>query len=50
MNQSSFYDDCEILITGGTGTLGKELVKQLCVNHKPKGIRIYSRDEFKQWQ
>lgn len=40
----------EILITGGTGTLGKELVRQLTTYHKPKGIRIYSRDEFKQWQ
>lgn len=40
----------EVLVTGGTGTLGKELVKQLIRFHNPKGIRIYSRDEFKQWQ
>ena len=40
----------EILITGGTGTLGKALVKLLTTKYKPKGIRIYSRDEYKQWQ
>lgn len=41
----------EILITGGTGTLGKELLRQLTSDrkHQPKGIRIYSRDEYKQW-
>lgn len=41
--------DKEILITGGTGSLGKELLHQLLIN-QPKGIRIFSRDELKQWQ
>lgn len=41
----------EILITGGTGSLGKMLVKLLIKDkHVPKGIRIFSRDELKQWQ
>ncbi len=40
----------EILITGGTGSLGKELIKQLLGNHYPKGIRVFSRDELKQWE
>ena len=40
----------EILITGGTGSLGKQLLKLLMTEHKPKGIRILSRDELKQWQ
>jgi len=40
----------EILITGGTGTLGKALIKELIKNYKPKGIRIFSRDELKQWE
>lgn len=39
----------EILITGGTGSLGKELVKQLIRDHEPHGIRIFSRDELKQF-
>lgn len=38
----------EILVTGGTGSLGKALVKKLLKNYTPKGIRIYSRDEVKQ--
>lgn len=37
----------EILITGGTGTLGNALVK-LLLKMDIKGIRIFSRDELKQ--
>jgi len=44
----TFYSNKEILITGGTGTLGKEITKQLIKNYPDvKGIRIYSRDEEK---
>ena len=42
-------DRQEILILGGTGSLGTALTKKLLAGYKPKGIRIYSRDEFKQW-
>ena len=35
-----------ILITGGTGSIGSEIVRQL-IDFKPKQIRIYSRDETK---
>lgn len=38
----------EILITGGTGSLGKALTKAL-IPLKPKGIRIYSRSELNQF-
>lgn len=38
-----------ILITGGTGSFGHELVKILLSNYIPKKIIIYSRDEFKQY-
>ncbi len=44
------WDKKEILITGGTGSLGKTLVKLLIKKYNPKGIRIYSRDELKQWK
>ncbi|GAA0782645.1 SDR family NAD(P)-dependent oxidoreductase [Hathewaya limosa] len=44
----SFFKDKGILIIGGTGTIGKGLVKEL-INHKPKVIRIFSRDEYKQF-
>ena len=37
-----------ILITGGTGSFGKNFVKYIEQNFKPKKIIIYSRDELKQ--
>ena len=41
----NFYKNKKILITGGTGTLGKALVNRLVENNE---IIIYSRDEGKQ--
>ena len=38
-----------ILITGGTGSLGTALVKELIENYSPKEILVYSRDEYKQF-
>lgn len=38
-----------ILITGGTGTIGESLLTKLLENYNPKRIRIYSRDETKQY-
>ena len=38
------------LILGGTGTLGRELIKQLLAAPETEEIRIFSRDEFKQSQ
>lgn len=43
-------NDKEILLTGGTGSLGKTLLKILTTEYKPRGIRIFSRDELKQWE
>jgi len=37
-----------ILITGGTGSLGKHLCKILLEKYHPLAIRVYSRDELKQ--
>jgi FlaA1/EpsC-like NDP-sugar epimerase len=39
-----------ILITGGTGSLGKTLTRRILTNEmgKPKKIIIFSRDEAKQ--
>ena len=36
-----------ILITGGTGSFGYQILKEL-VGYNPKSIRIFSRDEDKQ--
>ena len=38
-----------ILVTGGTGSFGKTIVKEL-LNYSPKEIRIFSRSEDKQEQ
>jgi UDP-N-acetylglucosamine 4,6-dehydratase/5-epimerase len=44
------FDDKSILITGGTGSFGKEFVKLILERHKPKKLIIYSRDELKQFE
>jgi FlaA1/EpsC-like NDP-sugar epimerase len=38
-----------ILVTGGTGSFGNRVASHL-LKHKPAQIRIYSRDEKKQWE
>jgi len=37
-----------ILITGGTGSFGREFVRTILRDYNPKRIIIYSRDEWKQ--
>ena len=37
-----------ILVTGGTGSVGGEIVRQL-LNYEPRQIRVYSRDDSKQF-
>ncbi len=44
----SFLDDASILITGGTGSLGKSLVTHLLQETKVRRIVVLSRDELKQ--
>ena len=39
-----------VLITGGTGSFGRAFTRCLLKYQKPKVIRIFSRDEFKQYQ
>ncbi len=39
-----------ILITGGTGSFGKQFVKTIFARYKPKKVIIYSRDELKQYE
>jgi UDP-N-acetylglucosamine 4,6-dehydratase len=45
---NDFFNNKSILITGGTGSFGNEMVKTLLYNFSPKKIIIFSRDEFKQ--
>ncbi|GEN45515.1 SDR family NAD(P)-dependent oxidoreductase [Alkalibacillus haloalkaliphilus] len=42
------YTGKKLLITGGTGAIGQHLVQNL-LNENPALIRIYSRDEYKQF-
>lgn len=42
------FKDKKILIIGGTGTIGKALVKRL-ITFKPQTLRVLSRDEYKQF-
>jgi UDP-N-acetylglucosamine 4,6-dehydratase len=44
----SLLDSSSVLITGGTGTLGKSLVRTLLKDTKVRRIAIFSRDELKQ--
>ena len=44
----SQLDNSSVLITGGTGSLGKALIKYLTERTKVRRIAIYSRDELKQ--
>ncbi|EHJ01494.1 polysaccharide biosynthesis protein CapD [Clostridium sp. DL-VIII] len=43
-----YYENKKILIIGGTGTIGQGLIKEL-LKQSPKVIRIFSRDEYKQF-
>jgi len=39
-----------ILLTGGTGSFGKAFIKLMLEKYQPRVIRIYSRDELKQYE
>lgn len=45
----SEFTDKVILVTGGTGSVGSKIVEELLA-HNPRQIRIYSRDETKQFE
>ncbi len=44
------FNDSAILITGGTGSFGKQYVRTILERYKPKKIIIFSRDELKQFE
>jgi UDP-N-acetylglucosamine 4,6-dehydratase len=43
-------DHSSVLITGGTGSMGKALIKHLLNHTKVERVAIYSRDELKQME
>lgn len=44
------FNNKSILITGGTGSFGKQYTKTLLERYQPKKIIIFSRDELKQFE
>lgn len=44
------FDGKSILITGGTGSFGRQYTKTLLERYRPKRLVIYSRDECKQFE
>ena len=46
----STYEPKKILISGGTGSLGKALLSEFLKDKNINRIVIYSRDELKQWE
>lgn len=46
---SKLFGGKTILVTGGTGSIGSEIVRQL-LRYSPRSIRVFSRDEGKQFE
>src|SRR5438874_373302 len=44
------FDNKSILITGGTGSFGRQCVRALLERYRPRRLVIYSRDELKQYE
>lgn len=49
-NENGCFDWSQksVLITGGTGSFGRKFVELLLMEHRPKRLIVYSRDELKQ--
>ncbi len=44
------FNDKVILITGGTGSFGKQYIRTLLANYRPRKLIVLSRDELKQFE
>jgi UDP-N-acetylglucosamine 4,6-dehydratase/5-epimerase len=44
------FDGKSILITGGTGSFGKQYMRTILARYKPRRLIVYSRDELKQFE
>ncbi len=49
METTSPIDGKVVLVTGGTGSFGKAFIRRLLADHRPAAVRVYSRDELKQY-
>ena len=44
------FNGKNILVTGGTGSFGKKLIKTILQRYKPHKLVVFSRDELKQFE
>ena len=44
------FNDKSILITGGTGSFGRQCTRTILTRYRPRKLIIYSRDELKQFE
>ena len=44
------FDNKCILVTGGTGSFGRQYIRTLLGGYQPKRLVVYSRDELKQYE
>jgi len=44
------FDNSNILITGGTGSFGKRIIKTILEKYSPSRLIVFSRDELKQYE
>ena len=44
------FNGKNILVTGGTGSFGKQFIKTLLDGYSPQRVIVYSRDELKQYE
>lgn len=44
------FNEKTILITGGTGSFGREAIRTILSRFKPRRLIVFSRDEFKQFE
>jgi UDP-N-acetylglucosamine 4,6-dehydratase len=42
------FNDAIILVTGGTGSIGRQFIRHIINNYKPRKVIVFSRDEYKQ--
>ena len=50
MTQSNLIDGKSVLVTGGTGSFGRQFVRTLLAHYKPARLAVFSRDELKQFE
>src|SRR5688572_14837686 len=43
-------EDQSILVTGGSGSFGRQFVRTVLERHRPRRLVVYSRDEMKQFE